>query len=83
MRVEKTPFTHTIFTYYTRSCDILLERPKRISRFYWYALEMLKPLNFWARSVVHFSGPARNKIFYFRPVWARLGQRKYFKLNVL
>ena len=34
-------------------------------------LEMLKPLNFSARPVVHFSGPARNKIFYFRPVWAR------------
>ena len=31
---------------------------------------MLKPLNFWARPVVHFSGPARNKNFYFRPVWA-------------
>ena len=31
---------------------------------------MLKPLNFSARPVVHFSGPARNKIFYFRPVWA-------------
>ena len=23
-----------------------------------------------ARPVAHFSGPARNKIFYFRPVWA-------------
>ena len=35
-------------------------------------LEMLKLLNFWARPVVHFfqPGPARNKIFYFRPVWA-------------
>ena len=36
-----------------------------------------------ARPVAHFSGPARNKIFYFRPVWARLGLQKYFKLNVL
>ena len=26
---------------------------------------------FSARPVVHFSGPARNKNFYFRPVWAR------------
>ena len=33
-------------------------------------LEMLKPLNFSARPVVHFSGPARNKFFYFRPVSA-------------
>ena len=33
-------------------------------------LEILKPLNFSARPVVHFSGPARNTIFYFRPVWA-------------
>ena len=30
-----------------------------------------KPLNYSARPVFYFSGPARNKIFYFRPVWAR------------
>ena len=41
-----------------------------------------------ARPVVHFSGPARPVIKFFilgpfEPVWARLGQRKYFKLNVL
>ena len=30
-----------------------------------FALEMLKPLNFSARP-----GPARNNLFYFRPVWA-------------
>ena len=43
---------------------------------------MLKPLNFFRpdRPVVHFSGPARNKNFYYRPVWAR---KKYFKLNGL
>ena len=29
-----------------------------------------------ARPVVHFSGPARNTIFNFRPVWARLGPRQ-------
>ena len=35
-------------------------------------LEMLKPLNFSARPIVHFSAPARPviKFFYFRPVWA-------------
>ena len=35
-----------------------------------YELEMLKPLILSAQPVVHFSGPARNIIFYFRPVWA-------------
>ena len=33
-----------------------------------------------ARSLFFRPGPARNTIFYFRPVWARLGQRKSFKL---
>ena len=41
-----------------------------------------------ARPVVHFSGPARPVIKYFiigpfGPVWARLGQRKYLKFNIL
>ena len=32
-----------------------------------------KTPNFYgpARPVVYFSGPARNNLFYFRPVWAR------------
>ena len=54
-----------------------------------FVLEMLKPLNFSARPVVHFSGPARPVIQFlilspFGPVWGPFGAPpKSVKFNLL